>query len=249
MKQRVSRICIFIVIVTVLLSPQTVFCDEAEEAGGPWSANLGLGYTTTRGNSETDNVALTGQAVREMEKSKWSNLLNFTYATTEGDKAANKGGFKTQYDFIPSERIFYFGKFGIEYDEFAELDLRTSPGGGVGFVLMKQEKANLSATVGANAVSDFFSDGTDDHRGMLAFGEEYTRDLTASASVFQSFNIQNNFEEFDDYLIDFELSLMTKVSESLSLKASFIDKYDSTPFSPDLEKNDVTILTSLNYSF
>jgi putative salt-induced outer membrane protein YdiY len=231
------------------MSPQVLIGDESEQEESPWSTSIGFGYTTTRGNSETDNVALTYQTIYAKARSKWSSLANLTYTTTDGERAANKGGFKTQYDFIPSERIFYFAQVGIEYDEFAELDLRTSPGGGVGYILMKEEEASLSVSAGANLVTDFFSDDTKDTRGMLAISQDYERKITSTSSVYQNFNIQNNFEDFGDYLIGAEISLTTMVSEKLSLKASFIDKYDSTPFSEDLKKNDITFLTSLNYSF
>lgn len=223
--------------------------EETQGEQRPWSSSIGFGYNTTRGNSETNNLALTFQAIREVKKTKWSTNANVTYATTEGDATANRGGVKTQYDVKQTDRVFYFGKAGFEYDKFAQLDLRTSPGAGVGYIVMKEEKTNLSVSTGANFVTDFFSDDTKDSRGTLSISEELSHALTSTAGLIQTFNIQNNFEDFGDYLIDVEVSLTTKVSENLALKASLLDKYDSDPFSEELKKNDITFLTSLNYSF
>jgi putative salt-induced outer membrane protein YdiY len=221
--------------------------EEAEPPKG-WTSSVGLGFTATSGNSEITNLALTFQAVKEMTRAKWSTNANVALATTEGDETANNGGVKTQYDIFQTDRLFYFGKFGAEYDKFAELDLRTSPGAGVGYILVKDEKSTLSASLGANVVTDFFSDDTDETRGTLSTFEEWSYQLSPNASLYQNFNIQNNFEEFDDYLINAELSLSTKVSDQLTLKASLLDKYDSKPFSDALKNNDLTFITSLNYS-
>jgi putative salt-induced outer membrane protein YdiY len=221
---------------------------KGEEAENKWTSSVGFGLTATSGNSEIISLALTFQAIKEMEKAKWSTNANATYASTDGDKTANKGGAFTQFDYFQTERLFYFGKAGFEFDKFAELDLRTSPGGGIGYFLVQQEAVKLSASVGANAVTDFFSNDTTETRGTLSFAEELNYTLTATSTLFQTFNIQNNFKEFDDYLISAEVSLTTKVSDKLSLKASLLDRYDSDPFSEDLKKNDLTFITSLNYT-
>lgn len=215
---------------------------------GPWTASVGLGLTKTSGNSDITNLSLTFESVREVPKKKWSTGANLAYATTEGDETANKGALKTQYDYTPGERLFYFGKVGLEFDKFANLDLRTSPGAGIGYALVKSEKTSLTASAGPNLVTDFFTDGSKDTRGTLSFSEGLTYGVSPTATLGQTFNIQNNFEDFGDYLIDAEISLTAKVSGGLSLKASLIDKYDSMPFSEELKKNDVTFITSLTYA-
>jgi putative salt-induced outer membrane protein YdiY len=220
----------------------------AEEAAGPWTASVGFGLTKTSGNSDITSLALTFQAVREMDRAKWGTNANVTYATTEGDETANKGGVKTQYDYFYTDLLFFFGKVGFEFDKFAELDLRTSPGAGIGYILVQDEGIKLSGSVGANAVTDFFSNDTKDSRGTLSFSEEFSYDLTATSSLFQNLNIQNNFEDFGDYLLDAEISLSTKISDQFSLKASLLNKYDADPFSEDLKKNDITFITSINYT-
>ncbi len=232
----------------LLMAPPSLSAQEEAEQS-PWKASVGLGYSATRGNSDTDNLAITFQKEYTRPSSKWTSSGNLTYATTEGDESANKGALKTQYDLMPTKRFFYFGKFGISYDRFAQLDLRTAPGGGAGYDMVKQEKVTLSGSAGADAVTDFFSDDTKDTRAMLALTENLETALSDAATLQQSFSIQNNFEDFGDYLIDFEVSVTTDVMEHVSLKVAFIDKYDSTPFSEELDKNDVTFLTTLNYEF
>lgn len=214
----------------------------------PWTASVGFGLTETSGNSDLTSLSLTFGAVRAVPRNKWSTDANLAYATTDGDETARKGGLRVQYDYSPGERFFYFGKVGFEFDRFANLDLRTSPGAGIGYAFLKSEKTTLSSSAGANFVTDFFRDGSKDSRGTLSFSEGWSYALTPTATLGQNFTVQNNFEDFGDYLLDAELSLTTKVSDRLSLKASLFDKYDSTPFSEDLEKNDVTFITSLTYT-
>ena len=99
-----------------------------------------------------------------------------------------------------------------------------------------------------NAVTDFFSNNTSDSRGTTSFAEEFNYAISSTADFFQNFNIQNNFEDFGDYLISAEVSLSSKMSDRLALKASLLDRYDSDPFSSDLKNNDLTFITSLNYT-
>jgi len=220
----------------------------AQDAAGKWTSSVGLGFTQTSGNSDITTLSLTFQAVDEMVKAKWSTNANLTYARTDADETANKGGIKTQYDYPLTARLFYFGKVGAEFDKFAELDLRTSPGGGLGYNLVQNEKIKLSTSGGANAVTDFFSNDTRDSRGTLSYSEEFSCGILANSTLYQVFNAQNNFEDFGDYLLDAEVSLTTKMSDRLSMKLSLLDKYDSTPFSAELKKNDTTFITSLTYS-
>ncbi len=221
---------------------------QGEDTGSKWTSSVGLGLTVTSGNSEITNLAITFQAIDEMEKAKWSTNANITYATTDGDETANKGGILTQFDYLQTKRFFYYGKAGFEFDKFAELDLRTSPGAGVGYILMQQEGIKLTTSAGANVVTDFFSDDTRDTRATTSLAEEFNYTLSSNADLFQSFNIQNNFEDFGDYLISAEVSLTSKMSDRLSLKASLLDRYDSDPFSEELKNNDLTFITSLNYT-
>jgi putative salt-induced outer membrane protein YdiY len=241
-------ICLAAILFLAGGSSRPLHSQEQPAAKEPWTASVGLGLTTTNGNSDITNLSLTFESVREVPKQKWSTGANLAYARTEGDETANKGALTTQFDYIPGERLFYFGKLGLEFDKFANLDLRTSPGVGVGYALVKNEKTTLTASVGANVVTDFFDDGSEDTRGMLSFAEGWAYAVSPTATISQTFNIQNNFEDFGDYLIGAEVSLTAKIAGPLSLKASLIDKYDSTPFSEDLENNDVTFITSLTYT-
>jgi putative salt-induced outer membrane protein YdiY len=236
-------------IVALLLALQLgAAADEAGRTGDAWTSSIGLGVTTTSGNSDVTNVAVTFQALNDRAKTRWSTSANVAYTTTDGAETANRGGVSTRYEVFPMDRFFYFGKIGIEYDRFTNLDLRTSPGGGVGYILVQEGKRSLSVSAGVNAVTDFFNDDTRDSRGTLSFRQELALPLSAVASLSQNFNIQNNFDDFEDFLLDAELSLSSKVSERLSLKASLLDKYDNRPFSDDVRKNDVTFITSLNYT-
>jgi putative salt-induced outer membrane protein YdiY len=239
---------VFVWLLCLLILAGNVAGQEGEEGGSKWTSSVGLGLTATSGNSDITNLALTFQAVNEMERAKWSTNANVTYATTDGDETANKGGIFTQFDYFQTERFFYYGKAGFEFDKFAELDLRTSPGAGVGYVLAQREGIELTASAGANVVTDFFSDDTEDTRATTSFAEEFKYAFSSTADLFQSFNIQNNFEDFGDYLISAEVSLTSKMSDRLSLKASLLDRYDSDPFSEDLKNNDLTFITSLNYT-
>jgi putative salt-induced outer membrane protein YdiY len=227
---------------------RVAWAEEASNGSDSWASSIGFGFTATGGNSETTNLALTFQAVKTGEKSKWNTDANLTLATTNGDKTADRGGIKSQYDLLPMERLFYFGKIGLEYDKFTKIDLRSSPGAGVGYTILQDEGVNLTASAGANIVTDFFANNTSDTRGTLSISEKFSWDLSQASSLSQDFNIQNNFKDFGDYLLNAELSLSSKVSDRLSLKASLLEKYDSKPFARVLKKNDITFITSLNYT-
>lgn len=221
---------------------------SAQDAANKWTSSIGFGFTQTSGNTNVTALSFTFQALDEMGAAKWSSNANLTYARTDDDETANKGGVRTQYDYPLTDRFFYFGKIGVEFDKFADLDLRTSPGGGLGYILIKNDRVKLSARSGANAVTDFFSDDTRDTRGTFSYSEEFSYAILENSTLYQVFNAQNSFEGFGDYLLDGEISVTTRMSDRLSMKVSLLDKYDSTPLSAAFKKNDMTFITSLTYS-
>ncbi len=242
-----KKYCVVVLLLfLVSASYQGLMYADEEQASGPWSSSAGLGFTATGGNSDVTNLALTFQVVQDLGTRKWGSYANMTVSTTDGDKTANRGSLKSQYDFFPTDRFFYFGKVGIEYDKFTDLDLRTSPGAGIGYVVVQSDVSRLSASAGSNAVTDKFSDGNSETKGVLSMSEELSLNITSAAALYQNINVQSNFEDFGDYLLEAELSLSAKVSDQVSMKASLLDKYDSDPFSDLLEKNDITFITSIN---
>lgn len=226
--------------------------EPGEDATG-WRGNADFGYTLTAGNSETTNLSLAARVVRRWERSRWSGDAGFLRATDEGEETASRGEASVQYDYFPSERVFFFGRTSVSFNEPAGLDLRLSPAAGVGYQVLERERVELTLQGGASWIRDEFTDGTSDEAVHAVLSEAFRFVLSETADLQQTLTYEPKLEDLEDFLLRTEVSLTAMITDALGLKVSFRDEFDSRPFDPavgeEREKNDITLVTGVTYRF
>lgn len=93
---------------------------------------------------------------RKTDRTRLNYYLKGQYAETNSARSSNEvmGGARLEWDF--SDRTYAFGKLDLEYDEFENLDLRTTVTTGVGHFFIKREKLELKGWVGAGYEHEIF---------------------------------------------------------------------------------------------
>lgn len=226
---------------------------DAEEAAPGWRGNADFGFTLTDGNSETTNLSLAARVEWRMERSRWTGEGSFLRATDQGEETANRGEGIVQYDYFPSQRVFFFGRGAASFNAPAGLDLRLSPAAGLGYQVLDREDMELTVQAGGSWIRDEFTDGTSDEAAHAVASESFRYALSETADLQQSLTYEPKVEELADYLLRTEVSLSAMITEALGLKVTFRDEYDSRPFDPATgearEKNDITFVTGVTYRF
>lgn len=237
---------------------------EVEQLRNPglldlWAGTLDMGLSLARGNAETNTFTLAANATRATRRDKLSvyatSIRSSARKRTERDfvQVANaiRGG--ARYDINVTDKTFVFGFGDLEFDEFQNLDLRLTLGGGFGWHALKSERTAFDVFGGGAYTKEYFAAGTplNRSRGEVMAGEELTHKLSARSSFRERFVLFPNLDQQGEYRMQFDTSLATNLKRWLAWQISFSDRYLSNPpvVTPALKKNDSLLTTGLRLTF
>ena len=231
-----------------------------------WDGGVNVGFSLARGNSETENLALAVNAVRNTLNDKIT--IYTTSINTQNDLAtpstvANlvQGGLRYDRNFSPRLFVFAGGDFTSNALQF--LDLRQVYGGGFGFHAIKSDATILDFLGGLNYTHETYSNGNlivgsnppaFDSYGKtnrfiaLTLGQELTKKLGKSTIVTEAVDFYPDIQQTGNYRATFNVGTVTKINKWFGWQNQFADIYVSNP-PTQAKKNDVVITTGLNFSF
>jgi putative salt-induced outer membrane protein len=168
---------------------------------------------------------------------------------TTSDKWATFG----QYDYNLTPQLFVFGKLSFEGDNVANLTLRSTLAGGVGYKVIETKEMTFNVFGGAAYSTDKYDVrqtigsriGTKFSRSSLFLGEESTHQLSASTSFKQRLELYPGLTGDKAKIAKFSAGLAVAMSSTLSLNVGLTDTYNSAPPSGQ-KKNDLGIFTGVN---
>ena len=215
-----------------------------------WNGNFGLGYTLNRGNSEQTSLVTTFTTSRKGELTRFSSNSSITNTTSKGGENTNKGSTKNKFELDQSERFFYFAALDAGYNRQAGIDLRLSPGAGVGIAAVAKEKIRLDFNFGANPVTEFLRDQPTKTKGHYLASEALSFQLNGRTALTQSVTWKPRYDATQDYLLNFVISLTSQLTSNFDLNMTLDINYDSRPpvRTPAVKRQDWMFFTSISYS-
>ena len=243
-----------------------------------WENTAELGFVTTTGNTQTENLTFKNTFTYSWEKTSLKLEASMLNAEQTSRDARNVGGSlvvdetteKTAESYRLSgkvrrdlrERLFTYGAASWERDVFAGIDSRYVIGAGLGYKALTLPKHELSLEAGADytdeqAVGDADSET---YAGARAAGD-YLWKFSETAKLSQELELLYNLEESDDYRINSVTSVTAALTSRLALKTSYTLKYDNQPvvevltadgFDPvifEFDKTDTILSASLVINF
>lgn len=215
----------------------------AEEKELGWKNSAGIGLSMTDGNSET----LVVNAAAKSEHTAEAGILtlgiegNYGEADDENVENAKAGAnYKRTYD------AFYAYLDGnVLYDDIAAIDYRATVGPGLGKFLVDTEKTKLGVEAGVAYIFEKVAEVEDDY-AALRLAQNFSRQVSETAKIFESVEYLPEIEDFDNYLLNAEVGIEAAINSSASIRVSVKNKYDSTP-GAGLEHNDVALIAALSF--
>jgi putative salt-induced outer membrane protein YdiY len=232
-----------------------------------WAGGANVGFSVTRGNSQTENLSLAFIAARTTLHDKLSLYANSVFATSDlstPSTTANTQAGGLRYDRNLNPKLFAFvgADFGSNALQF--LDLRGVYGGGFGFHAIKTEQTTLDFLGGINYTHETYSNGPEilpvtDPPTFVSYGvtnkfvaatlgEEAMHKLGKSTVLTQSFYFYPDLQDSSDYRGTFNFGTVTKISKWLGWQNAFGDVYVSNP-PVGAKQNDIVLTTGLAFSF
>jgi putative salt-induced outer membrane protein len=232
-----------------------------------WNGGANVGFSLTRGNSQTENLSLAFNAARATKADKLSLYSNAVYGTNQlatPSTTANTEAGGIRYDRNINPKMFGFVGADLMSNSLQDLDLRAVYTGGLGYHAVKSGSTTLDFLAGLNFTHETYSNGPQvtpatvpptyvsygvtNKFAALTLGEELMHKLGKSTVLTQKLYFYPDLSQTGNYRGTFDLGLVTRISKWLGWQNQFGDVYVSNP--PEgARQNDVVLTTGLNFTF
>ncbi|WP_395701154.1 YdiY family protein [Aquabacterium sp.] len=223
---------------------------------GQFRAAIGLGASTSSGNSRATNLSLVADAVRATEDDKSTLFANGQYASSSGTTTAERFRLGGRHDHNLGPLMFVFGGLDFERNKFANLQLRSQLQGGLGYHLIKTSDLSWDLFGGLGYTKDSYVDPTriDDavrtrySYATLLLAEESTHKLGSNTSFKQRLAVTPNLKNRWEYRATWDAGLAVAMSSTLNLTVGFSANYNSEP-GLGLKSTDTLLTTGVSIKF
>jgi putative salt-induced outer membrane protein YdiY len=221
---------------------------------GKWTGSVVAGGLLTRGNSHTTSLNLSAAASRRGQDDRISAIAGYTFASQAnpdggGVTASADAWFAAgKYDWFFTDEFYAYGLARADHDRIADLNLRLSPGAGVGYQWVEQPDLNFLTEVGLSLVYEDYDPGpTDTHlAGRLAYHVD--RKFNEQVLGFHNLEYLPSVEDISDFNVNADAGVRASLTKTMFTEFKVEWKYDATP-APSAQKNDLRYLLGLGWSF
>jgi putative salt-induced outer membrane protein YdiY len=230
-----------------------LICLKAEPTDG-FITDLNFGLTLNRGNTENSLLNAGVETRHRTEEGDFRASLVYNYGETtrvEGDgtsstfTSTDNTRANLQYNYLFSERAYGLVALSAFRDELADVQYRILTGPGLGYFLVRNDVWSLAVEAGLSYLIEDVDDVTDDY-AVLRFAQMYERDLSENASVWQNLEYLPEADDFENYLLNFEIGARARLNGNLSLRVVLTQRYDNTPGQGN-ERSDWSLVSGISY--
>lgn len=219
--------------------------DSATEQAG-WKGEGALGFTSTSGNTDSENLNASLGIAREVDRWKHSASIELIRNEVDGETSADSQVLKLRSERGFGEKSYWFGQLRHEEDEFSGYDSQSSVSLGAGSRFIENDKHLLDASIGVGYRSLEASDSGDSEEdaivtGNLLYEYKISETATFSEAILVESGDENTHTESDT-------ALKMTIEGNLAAKISYLVKHNSDV--PDgTDKSDEITTISLVYGF
>lgn len=216
-----------------------------------WSGKATGGFDRRRGNVNSTEILGELELIRKKDRGELKNKLRIFYSEEDRKMNAQKFFLLNRFDYRLGESKKWFGFLSSELDRdrFANIDYRWIPTTGAGYHFSETEDFKALAETGIGYSYTKFRDGTDAEGELTLTPRIYIeKGLFGSSKISEELKLYPLLTDLGEYRLISETVFTNPITDSVALKLQFIDEYNSMP-GGTAKKNDVRLITSLEYSF
>jgi len=229
------------------LLPLTLNAAETSESSpGKWQGAGELGFTSTSGNSDSENLNARLTIGKELDKWKHAASINAIRAESDDVTSADSLVLKGRSEYKFNEKAYAFGQLRHEDDEFSGYDYQSSLAFGAGYRFLENDRHLLDTSIGLGyrSIKDSSTGETEDE-GIVTADLNYAYKISETATFSQTILIESGDENTHS---ESETALKTKIDGNLAAKLSYLVKRNSD-VPAGIEKTDKITTVSLVYAF
>jgi len=223
---------------------------DAPPPSAKWTGRAELGLNGSSGNSDRFNANAGVSTLRTGLVDRLTLYLRGQYEESNGDRSKNEviGGARYERDLSP--RLFAYTRLELEYDEFENLDFRSTLAGGLGYFLIRNPRQDLKIRGGLAYQHEEFGDGSSDDKPLAEAGYDYRLDVRQWLRFNSTLTYFVDPTNVDDWRATAENAAEVPITATQGWKLRFgvRNELDSDPL-PGIESLDTTYYMGLVYNW
>ena len=235
-----------LILILLLFPLVSMAADEAEPTASGWKGEGALGYTSTSGNSDTENLNARLAVSWESEQWKHAASLDSIRNETDGETSADSQTLKARSEYKLDEKSYIFGQLRLDDDDESGYEYQRTLTFGAGSRFIENDKHLLDASIGLGyrSLKDSETEDTEEDNIVTA-GLEYEFKVSETATINQAILVEDGDE---NTYTESDTSLKIRIVGNLAAKISYLLKRNSeVPSGTD--KSDKITTVSLVYAF
>jgi putative salt-induced outer membrane protein len=238
---------VMIILVAAIVSFSAATESYAEEKA--WSEQAEVAFVDTGGN--TDVTTLSAKStLKYLFSERLSGTWKFLslYGKSDGESSAENYSTEFRVDFLCTKKLYSFVNAGWLKDRFGGIDSRYYLDAGAGYKFLLGPKHFLLGEISPNYTIEEYTDGGDsEYLGVRAFSQ-YEYVFGGKNKFTQSLEYLADLSDSQNWRLNSETAVISALNSFLSLKSSYVVKYDNQPFE-DLDDTDTILGVSLIVNF
>jgi len=211
-------------------------------------ANVGINQE--RGNTDTDKAHLDGEFSARTEKNRFILGGELNKEKDRGATSSEDWKAYGNYSHFLTEKWFFYALSLFEHDKFADLDLRSTLGGGAGYQFFESDTLNLYVSAGPGYVNEDFIEDEDQDFGVGQWVISY--DQYFFDKTFQLFHNQNGYFKIansSNWVIKTRQGIRFPIYKGLATTFQYRYDYDNEPSEDADKKWDSRLMFLIGWEF
>jgi len=213
-----------------------------------WSGSINVGGNIQTGNTDRKGIIVDAQATRKTDRDKIFLHYLFNYAQENGETTSRSQFGEGEYDYFFTKHFYAYGALSLLNDKFANYQLRTIVGPGVGYQAWDDPVKALSFEAGLSYQDNNYYQGKDQSFLTARLGLGFRYKIFDFVILSDRFMFYPSIGEGGQYTFRNEAALTAPLGARWTLKLANIIDYNSNP-QPGFERADVQYLLTLGFSF
>ena len=225
---------------------QIAAINPPEEPKFIFSGQINFSGEIDRGNTDEDDYHLNAETELRWPKDRLLFFFEGDYEEKDGSASKQEVDFGSYYDHFLTEKWFAFAGFELEHDRFADLDLRTTIGGGPGYQFFETMRTNLNLITGPGYVWENFDEGEDSNYPVALWGLRFDHYLFEKSKyqVFHNHRFTQSLDDGDDFIFKSKTGLRMSLTDHLQASLQYNFDWDNAPGEDAKEDDRETLITA-----
>jgi hypothetical protein len=220
-----------------------------------WTGSVTLNGLFASGNTDRRAIGGAFDASLRREGDRISVDAAFDYAenknqaTRDWDLNQRRTGGGIKYDLFVDKRTYFWVTSRVLGDTLADLSLRFTGGGGIGYTWIEDSATTLLSEIGLAYVNENYRSNAPsvDYLSARVY-YKLTHAFSDTTKLVHSGEFFPSVEDSDDFYCQIKTEVVTSLTASMLASLAHVLDYDNTP-APGRERQDHRVLLSVGWKF